>query len=218
MLVEPLPGVSLEQLHRTLADVAMALANARNTAGTALDRYNAYVRWVNVTATRLAVEVSAVDLDRLILTQRAWLLQSMPDGAGFDPTVILLNTEIGDRLRVLEAARDATAAEIQRWRQPGVIIVPDSSFYITHAQKLEEADIAHLVHLREKPIRVIVPILVIDELDGLKRSNDRQVRWRAGYTLAVLDRLLPSTTEAGVLREEDVSLRRSRPGPCRGAG
>lgn len=114
-------------------------------------------------------------------------------------------TEIGDRLRVLEAARDATAAEIERWRRPGVMIVPDSSFYITHSHKLEAADFAHLVHLREEPTRVIVPILVIDELDGLKRSSDRQVRWRAGYTLAVLDRLLSSSAAAGVLREEDFS-------------
>ena len=205
VLVEPIPGVSLEQLQRSLTDVATALANARSTTGTGLDRYNAYVRWVNDAVTRLSVEVSAADLERLVLTQRSWLLQSMPDAAGFDPTVNLVMTEIGDRLRVLDAARDAASAEIQRWRRPGVIIVPDSSFYITHSHKLQETDFASLLHLREEPVRVIVPILVVDELDGLKRSSNRHVRWRAGHTLAVLDHLLPNSTEGGVLREEDFS-------------
>ena len=44
------------------------------------------------------------------------------------------------------------------------------------------------------PIRVLVPMVVVDELDGLKQSKDRHVRWRAGYTLAVLDRLFAKTT------------------------
>ena len=34
---------------------------------------------------------------------------------------------------------------------------------------------------------MLVPIIVIDELDGLKRSS--KTRWRAGYTLAVIDKL-----------------------------
>jgi PIN domain len=33
-------------------------------------------------------------------------------------------------------------------------------------------------------------MVVIDELDGLKRSSNKKSRWRAGYTLALIDRLL----------------------------
>jgi predicted ribonuclease YlaK len=36
---------------------------------------------------------------------------------------------------------------------------------------------------------VLVPMVVVDELDRLKEIKDRHIRWRAGYTLAVLDRL-----------------------------
>jgi hypothetical protein len=38
-----------------------------------------------------------------------------------------------------------------------------------------------------------VPIVIVDELDGLKRNDKDHTRWRAGYTLAVLDRLFAST-------------------------
>ncbi|MER5466390.1 hypothetical protein ABT010_38280 [Streptomyces sp. NPDC002668] len=31
---------------------------------------------------------------------------------------------------------------------------------------------------------------IVDELDRLKESEDRQTRWRAGHTLAALDKLL----------------------------
>ena len=38
----------------------------------------------------------------------------------------------------------------------------------------------------QSPVTVLVPIVIVDELDGLKHSKDKHVRWRAGYTLAVL--------------------------------
>jgi len=37
-------------------------------------------------------------------------------------------------------------------------------------------------------------MVVVDELDRLKEIKDRHVRWRAGYTLAVLDRLFQTST------------------------
>ncbi len=170
-----------------------------------LDVYNAYVRWVNDAAHRLSVEVPAADIERLVLTRRSWLLQSMPDRGGTAPVSNLLTTELNDRSRVFEEAIAALDEEIERWQRPGVLVVADTSFYVTHPAKLEDADLAALLPIREEPVRVIVPILVVDELDGLKRSGVHTVRWRAGYTLAVLDRLLPSPTRAGVLRPEDFS-------------
>lgn len=59
---------------------------------------------------------------------------------------------------------------------------------------------------------MLVPILVIDELDNLKRHNDKHVRWRAGYTLAVFDRVLQSTTAPSLLREENFDAVRGQTG------
>ena len=39
-------------------------------------------------------------------------------------------------------------------------------------------------------VNVIVPMVVIDELDRLKETGQVHPRWRAGYTLAVIDRVL----------------------------
>ena len=45
-------------------------------------------------------------------------------------------------------------------------------------------------------------MVIIDELDRLKESKDKYKRWRAGYTLAVLDRVLAHDS-VGRLREGD---------------
>ncbi|MFF4587231.1 PIN domain-containing protein [Streptomyces sp. NPDC001388] len=44
----------------------------------------------------------------------------------------------------------------------------------------------------------MVPMVVVDELDQLKESEDRHVRWRARSTPAVLDRLFQQSTEQAV--------------------
>lgn len=45
------------------------------------------------------------------------------------------------------------------------------SFYIHREHKLEDADFRHLLGIREDPLRLLVPIAVVDELGGLKRSG-----------------------------------------------
>jgi len=50
-----------------------------------------------------------------------------------------------------------------------------------------------------------VPIAVVDELDGLKKSKDKHVRWRARHTLAVLDRVFATSPWPALLVPEDFS-------------
>jgi hypothetical protein len=50
-----------------------------------------------------------------------------------------------------------------------------------------------------------VPIIVVDELDNLKRSRDPKARWRALYTLAVIDRVVAHPPQPGILHPEDFS-------------
>lgn len=52
----------------------------------------------------------------------------------------------------------------------------------------------------DKTVRVIVPILIIDELDGLKRSGETLRRWRARHTLKVIEDALASPPVRGLLR------------------
>ena len=62
-----------------------------------------------------------------------------------------------------------------------------------------------MVEARGTPIHVLVPIVVVDELDRLEEGKDRHVRWRAGHTLGVLDELFTSSAGQPCLRIGDFS-------------
>ena len=70
---------------------------------------------------------------------------------------------------------------------------------------MEVLDFAGMLGLRETPVRLVLPIVVVDELDALKTHRARKhVPYRASYTLAFLDKILDQSGY-GVVREEDFS-------------
>jgi hypothetical protein len=205
MLVTPLPGAERARVVESIRDVATGAINLRGSSTN--DAYRDYIRWANDSALKLSRLVSAADVDRLVLTRRYWALQS----ATQTPTShmqMLLNAELDERVRELEEAERILHQQIERWSREGQFVVPDTSFYIRYPTKLEEAveedDLfRHLDIPPFLPLHFLIPILVVDELDGLKQSGNKDVRWRAGYTLAVLDNRLKDPTRTGTLRAGD---------------
>src|ERR1039458_6703784 len=65
--------------------------------------------------------------------------------------------------------------------------------------------------LRSGPVRVLIPIVVVDELDALKRGSSSRTRWRAGYSVVVIDRVTVDPPRAGILNPQH-----SMPPPWRG--
>ena len=96
------------------------------------------------------------------------------------------------------------AAFDQKWSRPGWFVVADTTVFC-QADKLEELDLGEILASRHEPVHLLVPMVVVDELDGLKRSNKPKVRWRAQYTLAVLDRVLSGSSTSARLRDKDFS-------------
>lgn len=120
-----------------------------------------------------------------------------------------LNVELAERLRVINQAVLDLEELINRWSRPGIFVVADSSFYIHGPDRIDEVDFAGLLHGWGEPIHLLVPILVLDELDGLKRSGRRG---RAQLTLAILDEVLIADPSGGLLRPEDHSALAGRTG------
>ncbi|MFI1658195.1 PIN domain-containing protein [Streptomyces sp. NPDC020472] len=92
------------------------------------------------------------------------------------------------------------------------MVVPDTNFFIKHDRKFEDIDFFENLSPGVTFVSVVVPMVVVDELDRLKESRDRQVRRRVGYSLAVLDRLLDSDALVG---EAKVELLSDDPGHVR---
>lgn len=213
MLVSPRPGVNRENLLNDLRRVHTDVFNLRGGGGRARNAYERlleYLNWASDAMSLLGNQISGADLERLVLTRRyEQLLAGVGTLGGSDAEKVvnlLVSLELRERVDAFDAAIKALDALIKRWSGPGDFFVPDSSFYIEHEQKLEDAGFhAYIATWPDHPVHLLVPIVVVDELDGLKRSKDKHVRWRAGYTLAVFDRLFARMTERALLKQPEVS-------------
>lgn len=196
MLVTPYPGANREDVLRTLRDIQSAAQNAGNAHGLAHDRLTAYLEWATNSARMLEHRVSTADIDRLVLTpgydRLLGAAGTLTSGEIGTQRVLngLVSHEIYQRSQAFEEAIRDLDAQIRRWPQDAAYTVADTSVYIEHDDKLRDLDFAPLLPgaCLDKPVVVIVPVIILDELDGLKlRGGDAPRRWRASYTLGVLE-------------------------------
>ncbi len=142
------PGVDRRYLRDTLRSVHTDVSNlwTGGTPGGAYQRLLAYLQWADEAAGRLGTLVSGEDLDRLVFTKRYELLL---DGMGImtrDDTAVqrvvngMVRTQLQERVTAFESAVAALEEQISRWSGLGQFIMPDTSFYIQHDAKLEDAD------------------------------------------------------------------------------
>lgn len=174
MLITPLPGADRQILLDALRELGRRVGNLRGGMHEA--KFPGYIGWANNAARVLRHQIRAIDIDRMVLTQRYWLLQSLnpvPNSNAFGSIIDLLETEIDERVAAFEEGSSALARQIERWSGPDVFVVADTSFYIQHTHPLDHLDFATLLATRHEPVRLLVPIIVIDELDGLKQHKER---------------------------------------------
>lgn len=198
VLVTPIPGANRDNVLQVLQSVRTAAGNIDGRVyHDAYRRLLAYLQWANESERLLTSQISTRDIDRLVRTRtHQTLLDGVGHLAGTDQQSLvngIVGLEIQQRVVALGDAVLALQTQMERWPGEVTLLVPDSSFYIQHDAKFEDADFVDLVGAAG-PVRVLFPMAVVDELDRLKESKDKQVRWRAGHTLAVLDRLLEDTT------------------------
>ncbi|MBL7502813.1 hypothetical protein I6A84_29630 [Frankia sp. CNm7] len=215
MIPVPRPGVQPARLVDVLGTLATDVANLHSGSPgrTSYERLTAYLDWAETASRQLRGLASADDIQRLVFGGRYRDLLTLalsetmtaqhererfrrstaeaynrPGVVSQHPVAnALLSSELDEQSRLFEEARDALSAEVDHWGRVGALAVLDTSFYIEDDKKLEDVDFARLLGLPGKDIHLIVPMAVVDELDGLKRHD--KARWRAVYTLGVLERV-----------------------------
>jgi rRNA-processing protein FCF1 len=202
MLVTSLPGIDRTNLLDTLQKVRTDLASASSVAGAAHTRIYAYIGWVNDSARALAGVISSADVARLLWTESYRIAMSSLGNlvhhhaeAALDQLIAL---EVQQRAKAFDEVITELDRLIERWSGPEVFVVPDTSFFIKDPTEVDKRDIAASLNLAGEPIRLIVPIVVVDELDNLKHS---ELRGFAQRTLAIFDRVLVDPTKPEVLRD-----------------
>ncbi|MFD3479896.1 PIN domain-containing protein [Streptomyces sp. NPDC058695] len=191
MLITPHPGVDSQDVLRTLSLVG---SRAEDLADNHREHiFTDYLEWANDSARALHCLIRDADIRSLIYTDRYRLLLTASMGEPTDNQQRVVLTEMA-RLELeqcgaqLDAAIETFSAHVHRWRGSEALTVADSSFYIQHPTKLEETDFRALLRVKpRRDVRLLAPIIVVDELDRLKEASKPHPRWRAGYTLAVLE-------------------------------
>ncbi|GAA2916174.1 hypothetical protein Acy02nite_92090 [Actinoplanes cyaneus] len=177
------------------------LFRGKTTIGNNYGELTTYLDWANENARVLRNQVRPTDIDRLIFTPRFWRLAEFGDRRDRF-TRDLLSAELAERGEAWERAWTALKAEVDRW-PGGELVVVDTSVFIHHPDKIREIKYAEELGLGFESVRLVVPRVVIDELDRLKESGNHQSRWRAGHTLGVLDELLFHPRSRVTIREAD---------------
>lgn len=189
------PGAKLDESIALLRELA---ANCRNAVPPSLlpaEMRDAYVLWATNTEGRLRTALSNKDAAAFFDGPRHRDICSMTPGSQLLP---MINAEINAHSDRFGTLADELDMARRLFEGAGTCLVPDTSFYIEHGEKIEQVDFHNLAQW-SGAIRVLIPIVVVDELDALKRGSSSKTRWRAGYSVAVIDRVIVDPPRPGVL-------------------
>lgn len=182
-------------------DALTCLSDRLSNVGTGdkWDVLTGYLRWANDAAYQLGTLVSAEDIAHLVLTRRHWSVQGIAPPAN-DALMSLLQLEISERSRAFAAAQEELQRAVDSWGQhPGHLVVADTNIYLHHTDVFTDMDWRALVEIRERDwIQLVLPLLVVDELDRAKHGN---ARTKARVTLRAIDALFPDAEWAVPLQD-----------------
>lgn len=190
----PLPGVGPAAARGAVGAACVACANIRGAGGTALDRFNAYQRWSNQAVVALSGVLRRADVDRLVAGPRYFALQALDPtahgdlGAYVDIELDRARAALDDARRALETAEARLCAQL------GPLAVPDTNVLLHHPAPFDQIDWPAVIG-STTGAHLIVPLLVVDELDRAKRASGttdardgrERVRTRARTTLRTFE-------------------------------
>ncbi|MCF6746564.1 hypothetical protein E9529_20250 [Blastococcus sp. KM273128] len=175
-----------------------ALEHVRNEAigltASGADLLPAYQRWAVSAVTRLRPHLASDDVDRLIRTATFWAAMEL------DPHASVGGALISGELAVREEELGRAGASIESFRrrfadvpEAAIVLVPDTNVLIAHAEEARTADWRGMLRDQVRDfdiLRVVIPLVVIDELDRLKQSSKQATRTRARLMLKLIHELL----------------------------
>jgi hypothetical protein len=162
------PGVELATVIDYLAHAVNDLTVIRNNAVAA--HLHHYLGWVATQQRSLGTVISTRDMDRLVTTRTYWALL----GAPYESVSSPVTTEIDVRVMALNEELTALRTEMHQQELRGwtTIAVLDTNVLMELHGQLESMIWHHVVGERDmRNVHVVIPLVVIDELDRLKRSQ-----------------------------------------------
>lgn len=151
-----------------------------------------YLKWADTTEQTLRGLLADDAAQAGLQTERHWHIRNLT--AATARPAELINAEINAQAARLRQAADALDASVGRLTgTPGQIVVCDTNVFL-HYQRFDQVSwpaIAGAI-----PVRVVIPLIVVEELDAKKYAGDPDLRRRAQRILRALERLLSSARDS----------------------
>lgn len=151
--------------------VACGYPHGTDLRGAAID---SYITWGTNAVGTLTPWLPSEDVDALIRTPTHWSALTMPRHTALGHR--LVSDEMLGRRQELQRVVASIEQFYRRFSESPSerILVPDTNVLLEHPQSLSELDWRQALGNEAPPVvplRVIVPLMVVDELDDLKRVN-----------------------------------------------
>ncbi len=186
-MLELREGFSAGQAVQALKDTA---GDAHN-AGSALARptgeqlLTSYFTWADNAARALGNMLASDLVDDLVHTRNYWTFRS---ARGDEPNLFgLVLGELDQRKRAFTELAENLEREVRRWQTPSaVLIVPDTNVFLEEDKPFQDLNWCSFTAGGASDVRVVIPLVVIHELDRLKRTGNNTTRSMARQALKYL--------------------------------
>jgi len=184
-------GADVDRVIEVLQAQGQEAQNAANNnpGRSATEMAQAYLRWTETAEGQLRNVLLVEDVAAIIYTDRHWVLAR---SRGDEPRLISMAlAELYEQARILNAFTAELKHQRERWRYaPGILVVPDTNVFLRPDVKVQDIDWPVAMNSRVD-VRLVVPIVVVHELDRLKRQGNSTTAKAARIALRWLTEVLP---------------------------
>jgi rRNA-processing protein FCF1 len=207
-------GATPEQALQTLSTLLAALRNlpgqsaaSANIWETFCRRQQDYLSWIDNAEGQLGNFTDELRIDSVLHTRGYWAIREAHPQTPWPAH--LIESEIRLQKATLERVAEDLRRRIERVTGAAGHIAVVDTHLLLHFLPPEQVDWEEIVGI--EPVRLFLPITVVDELDELKYTGKDRVRGKARAALANVERAVgpggsPGTLREGVTIEVELSL------------
>lgn len=176
-------GTDVSYAIQALSELVTKAGNLARGGGQFGQLYNSYLMWVEDAEAQLRSLFVSPTLWRELYSERYWRIRQMDTGRPVRPMPLMTNEMTWQQER-LDALVQHLRTVQQRFELPPdcVVVVPDTNVF-AHYRRYEEIDWPKLIGATSA--RLIIPLVVLDELDELSYKSREGGHTAAGVLRAM---------------------------------
>jgi hypothetical protein len=190
--------VTAQHAIKTLRELAMTADNARAALMPGPDGLrrgrDQYLIWADTAERQFRNVFADTELLNALHSERYWRIHEL-DRYSARPAA-LVNTEIDVQIRLLDDVATQLESHRQLAERPGDVLILDTNTFM-HCTLF--TDINWLKEFDTDAVRLVLPLLVLDELDDKTFSAHTRLSKRASKVLRTLDPFMDNVVTAGIV-------------------